>query len=278
MNRYWFRAALLPTGWARAVCLVVSQGRISEVRCDVDPVPQDECHEVAIPGLANVHSHTFQRAMAGLAERAGPASDDFWSWREVMYSFVDRLGPEDVEAIAAWAFVEMLESGFTRVAEFHYLHHAPDGSPYTDLAELAVRVAAAAAESGIGLTLVPVLYSYGNFGGIPAGGAQRRFMNDSERFARLVAASREAVRPLEGAVVGVAAHSLRAVAPPDLDQVAQLAGEGPVHIHIAEQLREVNDCLAWSGRRPVEWLLDHADVDTRWCLVHATHLNPAEVR
>jgi formimidoylglutamate deiminase len=278
MNRYWFQAALLPTGWARAVCLVVSQGRICEVRCDVSPVPQDECHAVAIPGLANVHSHTFQRAMAGLAERAGPASDDFWTWREVMYSFVDRLAPDDVEAIAAWAFAEMLESGFTRVAEFHYLHHQPNGKPYLQLAELAIRIAAAAGETGIGLTLLPVLYSHGNFGGVPPSGAQRRFINETERFSRLVAASHEAVRPLPGAIVGVAPHSLRAVVPPDLDRVAQLAIDGPIHIHVAEQIREVNDCLAWSGRRPVEWLLDHAAVDSRWCLVHATHLSVSEMR
>ena len=176
MNRFWFRIALLPGGWAHGVSIDVRQGRISGVRVGMAAEADDECHAVVIPGLANVHSHTFQRAMAGLAEVAGPAGDDFWSWRELMYSFVDRLGPEDVEAIAALAFAEMLESGFTRVAEFHYLHHAPDGAPYAQLAELAIRVAAAAAESGIGLTLLPVLYSYGNFGGTVAGGAQRRFV------------------------------------------------------------------------------------------------------
>src|SRR5580692_8057251 len=210
MNRFWFQSALLPTGWARAVALEVQNGRIATLRTDVVAAAGDDCHAVVIPGLANVHSHTFQRAMAGLAEVAGPAGDDFWSWREVMYSFVDRRGPEDVEAMAAWAFVEMLESGFTRVAEFHYLHHAPDGSPYAQLAELAIRVAAAAAETGIGLTLLPVLYSYGNFGGAAAGGAQRRFINDIERFSRLLAGAREAVRPLQDAIVGVAPHSLRA--------------------------------------------------------------------
>jgi formiminoglutamate deiminase len=277
MNRFWFRSALLPSGWARGVGLEVQGGRISALHSGVSAAAGDECHAVAIPGLANVHSHTFQRAMAGLAETAGPASDDFWTWREVMYSFVDRLGPDDVEAIAALAFAEMLESGFTRVAEFHYLHHQPDGSPYGQLAELAIRIAAAAGETGIGLTLLPVLYSHGNFGGTAPGGAQRRFINDTEHYSRLVAASHEAVRPLTGARVGVAPHSLRAVAPPDLDLVAQLAIDGPIHIHVAEQLREVNDCLAWSGRRPVEWLLDHAAVDSRWCLVHATHLSPTEI-
>jgi formiminoglutamate deiminase len=276
MNSYWFRTALLPQGWGRGVSIEVGDGRITGVRCDTTPAAGAECHGVAIPGLANVHSHSFQRAMAGLAEQAGPASDDFWTWREVMYSFVDRLEPPDVEAIAGFAFAEMLESGFTRVAEFHYLHHAPDGTPYGELAELAIRIVAAAADTGIGLTLLPVLYSYGNFGGVRPGGAQRRFLNDIDRYAHLVAACRAAVRALPGARVGVAPHSLRAVAPPDLDQVVQLAVEGPVHIHVAEQMREVNDCIAWSGRRPVEWLLDHAAVDSRWCLVHATHLSPTE--
>jgi formimidoylglutamate deiminase len=276
MNRIWFQSALLPSGWAQRVALELKEGRITALHVGVAAAAGDERHAVAIPGLANVHSHSFQRAMAGLAERSGPACDDFWTWREVMYSFVDRLGPEEVEAIAGLAFAEMLESGFTRVAEFHYLHHQPDGSPYSEVAELAIRIAAAAAETGIGLTLLPVLYSHGNFGGAPAGGAQRRFVNDTERYSRLVAASHEAVRSLAGGRVGVAPHSLRAVAPPDLDLVAQLAIDGPIHIHVAEQIREVNDCLAWSGRRPVEWLLDHATVDSRWCLVHATHMTPPE--
>jgi formimidoylglutamate deiminase len=277
MSRLWFRSALLPTGWTAGVSLEVHQGRLARVLSGVSPEAGEECHAVAIPGLANVHSHTFQRAMAGLAEIAGPASDDFWTWREVMYAFVDRLGPDDVEAIAAWAFAEMLESGFTRVAEFHYLHHAPDGSHYGQRAELATRVAAAAAETGIGLTLLPVLYTHGNFGGAPPTGAQRRFINDIDGFARLLADSHAAIRRLPDAIIGVAPHSLRAVAPPDLDHAARLHLEGPVHIHVAEQRREVQDCLAWSGRRPVEWLLDHADVDSRWCLVHATHVTPAEL-
>jgi len=276
MTTFWFQSALLPSGWAQGVSLQVQEGRITALHSGVAATAADECHGVAIPGLANVHSHSFQRAMAGLAERSGPAADDFWTWRDVMYSFVDKLGPEEVQAIAALAFAEMLESGFTHVAEFHYLHHQPDGKPYTEVAELAIRIAAAAEESGIGLTLLPVLYAYGNFGGAPPTGAQRRFLNDTERYARLVAASHAAVRTLPGARVGVAPHSLRAVAPPDLDRVMQLAIDGPVHIHVAEQLREVSDCLAWSGRRPVEWLLDHAAVDQRWCLVHATHLTATE--
>jgi formiminoglutamate deiminase len=176
------------------------------------------------------------------------------------------------------AFVEMLESGFTRVGEFHYLHHQPDGMPYVDLAEMSERLAAAASASGIGLTLLPVLYQDGGFGGAPAGEGQRRFVNPLDRYAALVEASRKAVAALPDGVVGVAPHSLRAVGPEALGEAVALAGEGPIHIHVAEQQREVDDCLAWSGARPVEWLLDHALVDARWCAVHATHMTAAEAR
>jgi len=231
-----------------------------------------------VPGLPNVHCHAFQKAMAGLAERRGPAHDSFWTWREVMYQFLETLTPDDVEAIAAQAFVEMLESGFTRCAEFHYLHHGPDGHPYDDVGEMAERIVAAAETSGIGLTLLPVLYTFGGFGQAPPAHAQRRFINDLDRFTRLHEASARAVLRLDGGIVGVAPHSLRAVSPADLVQVAGLAGHAPVHLHIAEQQREVEQCLAWSGRRPVTWLLDEMPVDPRWCLVHATHVTAEETR
>jgi formiminoglutamate deiminase len=194
-----------------------------------------------------------------------------------MYRFAGAIDPAAMEAIAAMAFVEMLESGFVRVGEFHYLHHQPDGSPYADLAEMGARLAAASAEIGIGLTLLPVLYRNGGFGGTPAGGGQRRFVNSIDRYAALIEASRHAVTGLPDGVVGLAPHSLRAVGPGALGEVIGL-GDGPVHIHIAEQQREVEDCLAWSGARPVEWLLDHAAVDARWCLVHATHMTDDETR
>ncbi len=216
--------------------------------------------------------------MAGLAERRGPAADSFWSWREVMYGFLGKLTPDDVEAIAALAMVEMLEGGFTSLAEFHYLHHAPDGAPYANRAELAERIAAAAAATGIGLTLLPVLYAHGGFGGAAAGPGQRRFLNDLDGYLALREGSAAALRNLPGAVLGAAPHSLRAVTAEQLTQLTGIATGGPIHIHVAEQVKEVEDCLAWSGRRPVEWLCGQADVDSHWTLIHATHMTPEEVR
>jgi formiminoglutamate deiminase len=274
----WFRSALLAHGWAECVRLGIEHGKIAEIATGAVPGPDEARHAVAVAGMPNVHSHAFQRAMAGLTEVAGPAADNFWTWREAMYRFVDRLGPEDLEAITAFAYAEMLEGGYTRVGEFHYLHHDPQGVPYVDRGELAARIAAAAAASGIGLTLLPVLYAHGNFGGQPPGAGQRRFINDVEGFQRVLDSSRRAVRGLEGAVVGVAPHSLRAVTPDELDAAISLADGGPVHIHIAEQTREVDACLAWSGQRPVQWLLDHASVGERWCLVHATHMTDEEAK
>jgi formiminoglutamate deiminase len=277
MTRLWFSSALLPGGWAAGVRLTVTDSLIVGVETGVAPDPDDERHGPAVPGLPNVHSHAFQRAMAGRAEhRAGPGGDDFWTWREAMYRFVDRLGPDDVEAVAALAFAEMLETGFTRVGEFHYLHHDPAGRPYADPAEMAVRIVAAAAATGIGLTLLPTFYAHATFGGAPRTPGQRRFVTDPDGFARLVDATRRATAGLPGAVVGVAPHSLRAVTPDELRAVVPLAAGGPVHVHVAEQTREVDDCLAWCGRRPVEWLLDHQPVGEHWCLVHATHTTAAE--
>jgi formiminoglutamate deiminase len=193
-----------------------------------------------------------------------------------MYRFALTMTPDDVEAVAAWLYVEMLEAGFTRVGEFHYLHHDVDGRPYADIAEMAKRVAAAAAESGISLTLLPVFYAHASFGGAPPLPEQRRFVADLDLFARLLEESRASMRSIGGAVVGVAPHSLRAVTPEELAAVVALAENGPIHIHAAEQVKEVEDCLAWSGARPVEWLLANAGVDRRWCLVHATHMDQAE--
>jgi len=278
MRGLWFESALLPAGWARNVRLTAADGRIERVASGVAPADADERHAIGLPGLANLHSHAFQRGLAGLTERRGSGGDSFWTWRELMYRFLERVGPEELEALAALAFAEMLEAGFTRVGEFHYLHHDRDGSPFADPGELAARLAAAASRTGIGLTLLPTFYAHGGFGGAPPGERQRRFINDPERFARLLEASRSAVLALPDASVGVAAHSLRAVTPHELAEVVALARGGVIHIHIAEQLREVDDCLAWSGRRPVQWLLDNAPVDERWCLVHATHATDAELQ
>jgi len=276
MSTLWFQSALLPGGWADGVRITIDAGTIQSMATDAAAVDGDERHAIAIPGLANVHSHAFQRGMAGLAETRGPSHDSFWTWREVMYRFLDRLTPDDVEAIAAQAYVEMLETGFTRVGEFHYLHHDPSGAPYANIAELAERIAAAAGETGIALTLLPVFYAHGNFGGCPPVAGQRRFLNDPQRFAKLMQASRAAIASLPGANIGVAPHSLRAATAEELKDILPLAQGGPIQIHVAEQMKEVEDCIAWSGARPVEWLLDHAPVDGRWCLVHATHLTAAE--
>jgi len=271
----WFESALLDDGWADRVRLTLAHGRIETVEAGVDPDVGDDRHFVALPGLPNVHSHAFQRAMAGLAEARGRADDDFWSWRELMYRFVGRIGPEECEAIAALAYAEMLEAGFTRVGEFHYLHHTPDGSRYDDVAEMSGRIAAAAEAAGIGLTLLPVFYAHGGFGGQPAGAAQARFLNDVDGFAALV--ERAGAKLAPDGVIGVAPHSLRAATPEQLRLLPPLAKGGPVHIHIAEQMKEVADCIVWSGKPPVRWLLDELPVDTRWTLVHATHVEADEV-
>ncbi len=275
MPAIWTETALLPGGWAQNVRITMQGGVIAEVETGVSAAPEDERHRITLPGLGNVHSHAFQRGMAGLAEHRGGNSDDnFWSWREVMYRFLDRLTPDDVQAIAAMAYAEMLEGGYTQVGEFHYLHNDPAGRPYSNPAEMAVGIANAASETGIGLTLLPVFYAHGNFGGAAPDPGQRRFITDLDGFARLYAQCAGVLS--QGDVLGIAPHSLRAVTAEELAELIVLQGSGPIHIHAAEQEKEVGDSLAFSGQRPVEWLLDHADVDARWCLIHATHLTDSE--
>lgn len=266
----FFGHALLPGGWAAAVRVDFSGGVITAVSPDSAAGPGVARHALGLPGMVNLHSHVFQRAMAGLAEFRGAEADDFWSWRTLMYRFALRMNPDDVLAAATQAFVEMLESGFTGVAEFHYLHHAPDGRAYTDIAEMAARVAEAAAATGIELLLLPVFYAHANFGGLPPLPEQRRFICGRETFARL----HERCQAL--APTGVAPHSLRAVTPEELAWLVALAGCAPFHLHAAEQTREVVDCMAWSGARPVQWLLANAEMGANWCLVHATHADAAE--
>jgi formiminoglutamate deiminase len=268
--------ALLPDGWHSNARIVVSEGRIASVEPNTTSQPGDEHHAILLPGMPNLHSHAFQRGMAGLAELRGPSADSFWSWREVMYRFALSMTPDQVEAVAAQLYVEMLEAGFSRVGEFHYLHHDRDGHPYANIAEMAECITAAAADTGIGLTLLPVFYAHSSFGGAAPNEGQRRFINDVNRFSRLVEKCHESVRTLNHAVVGIAPHSLRAVTPEELENIAAMAPGGPIHIHIAEQVKEVEDCLAWSGARPVEWLLANATVDKRWCLIHATHMTETE--
>lgn len=239
-----------------------------------------------LPGIANLHSHAFQRAMAGLAERRtiearparpGDAQDSFWTWRETMYRFAARFDPDTLHAVASQLYVEMLEAGYTTVCEFHYLHHAPDGRPYDDPAAMSRALIRAAHDTGIRLTLLPVLYMSGGFDGRPLTERQRRFGHDVDAYLRLLDGLRAEVG--DAVRVGCALHSLRAVPADAMRTVlAALPRDSRVHIHIAEQIGEVQDCLAVRDARPVEWLLDNAEVDTRWTLVHATHLTPDEVQ
>ena len=277
MTRLHFASALLPSGWANDVQVVITAGAIAEVTPGVAPAAGDERHGVALPGLACLHSHAFQRGMAGLAELRGDSTDTFWTWRETMYRFALAMTPDDVTAVATLLYVEMLEQGFTRVGEFHYLHHDRDGSHYADIGEMAARIAQAAEASSIALTLLPSFYAHGSFGGAAPHDGQRRFICSIDQFAKLMNASRKAIASLPRANIGIAPHSLRAVTPDELAAIIPLADGGPVHIHAAEQVKEVEDCLAWSGRRPVQWLLERAPLDRRWCVIHATHTTDAEV-
>lgn len=271
--------ALLPDGWARDVLLVWDAGgnlvTVTPGVSGIAGVPP--ARGLVLPGMPNLHSHAFQRAFAGLTEYRGAGDDSFWSWREHMYRFAGALTPELVEDIATHLYVEMLRAGYTSVCEFHYVHHDAEGRPYADRAEMALRIVAAARKAGIGLTLLPVLYQASGFGGQPPLPGQRRFINDVDAMLSLI----ERLRTSD-AQVGVAPHSLRAVPPESLRDVVDglhaMDPLAPVHIHIAEQQKEVDDCIAWSGERPVRWLLDNAPVDQRWCLVHATHVDAGEVR
>ncbi|OZI60215.1 formimidoylglutamate deiminase [Bordetella genomosp. 11] len=277
----WAADALLPGGWARDVALSWdAHGRLTAVRPGTAPAPdQPRATGPLIPGMPNLHSHAFQRGFCGLTEYRAQAADSFWSWRELMYRCAGRIDPAHAEAIATWLYVEMLEAGYTGVCEFHYLHHDPRGQPYAQGPEMAQAILRAAARAGIGMTLLPVLYQTGGFGGAAAHAGQRRFLHDTAAMLRLLDTLKPAC-DAQGARLGLAPHSLRAVPPASLAEA--LAGldaldpGAPIHIHIAEQVKEVEDCIAWSGLPPVRWLLENAPVGPRWCLVHATHMTPEE--
>lgn len=285
MRRFLLRHALLPDGWHDDVVVAADDAGIIQTVTPGDAADgaerSAECLDgPVLPGLPNLHSHAFQRAMAGLAERSGPGQDSFWTWRETMYRFAGKLTPADVEAIATQLYAEMLQAGYTAVAEFHYLHHQADGRPYDDAAELSWRILAAADASGIGLTHLPVLYRHGGFGERAPQERQRRFLHEADAYHRLLQTLAPAFRDRHDRRLGIAPHSLRAVSPALLrDAVAMLDeidATAPIHIHIAEQVAEVEDCIQWSGQRPVEWLLAQGLVNARWCLVHATHLTADE--
>ena len=252
-------------GWERDLAVGSTAGGVVRAR-------------FALPGMPNLHSHAFQRAMAGLAERRGPGDDSFWTWRETMYAFASRVGPDELRAIAAQLYVEMVKAGYTHVCEFHYLHNAPGGRPYADAAVMSRALVEAAREAGIGLTLLPVLYMTGGFDGRPLSDRQKRFGLSVDAYLGLL----ESLAALESDAlrVGIALHSLRAVPEVVMREVlaSPLARDRVVHIHVAEQIGEVQDCLSLRGARPVQWLFDHSNVDGRWCLVHATHLDESELR
>lgn len=264
-ERIIFRHALLPDGWAGGVAISFADGVITNVETGIAGGAG-----IALPGMPNLHSHSFQRAMAGRAELRGPSADSFWTWRELMYRLALSLDPDDVQAISTLAFTEMLEGGFTSVAEFHYLHHAPDGAHYDDIAEMASRIAAAAQATGIELLLLPVFYAHSGFGGQPPAEGQRRFINSLESYAKLHARCKALSH------TGIAPHSLRAATIEEINSLAQLNGAAPFHIHIAEQVAELEGCVKFSGARPVEYLLANAPVGANWCLVHATHITKQE--
>ena len=267
----FFKSALLPEGWAENVRIACAEGVVTGVEANAAAKAGEETHQLGLPGLPNLHSHTFQRAMAGMAEHRGDTPESFWSWRGLMYRFAEALSPDDIEIIATQAFIEMLETGFCSVAEFHYLHHDQAGKPYANIAETASRIAAAAEATGISLLLLPVFYAHANFGGTTPHPEQKRFINTLDCFEKLYSACRK-LGP-----TGIAPHSLRAVTLEELGFLVGLAEDAPIHIHIAEQMREVQDCLNWANARPIELLAREAELGPNWCLVHATHANPAEL-
>jgi formimidoylglutamate deiminase len=269
---------LLPEGWASDVVLDISaEGLISAIATD------QSCGAEAmrlsgpvVPALRNLHSHAFQRAMAGLAERAGSTQDSFWTWRETMYGLVRRMSPDDVEVVAAKLYSELLKGGYGHVVEFHYFHHAITELGRSDGFEMSMRILRAAETAGIGLTHLPVFYAHSGFGGSAPTAGQTPFIHSVDGFLALLERLEPECR-ITGARLGLAIHSLRAAKPDEMQTI--LSSEhtsGPIHIHIAEQEREVEDCIAWSGRRPVSFLLDEFPVDARWCAIHATHMTPEE--
>lgn len=275
--RIWADSALLPTGWASSVAVALDDsGRIAQVEADAPKA--GHCVGLLLPSPVNVHSHAFQRAMAGLTERRGPSpTDSFWTWRDLMFRFLGHLTPEHVEAIAAFVQMEMLEAGYSTNAEFHYLHHTPAGTPYDNIGEMSERIAAAANRTGIGLCLLPVHYEFGGCDRRGLGPGQVRFGNGLDRFLRLRDAASDALRDLpEDTQIGVAPHSLRAVASETLKAYSDQFPAGPVHMHLAEQVPEVEEVQAHWGARPVEWALENMALDERWCLIHCTQMTPSE--
>ena len=279
---FHFKAVLTPQGWRQNVSATLdSNGFFTSLASDNNPHLLPLIDGYVIPGGTNLHSHAFQRAMAGLGEVRGNPADSFWSWREVMYRFVAIINPDDLHAIAAKLYMEFLKGGFTSVGEFHYLHHAADGSAYDDPAQMSVAIIEAAQTAGIALTHLPVFYAHSGFGGAAPKPGQARFIHSLDAYAAILQSlEKNNSSPLNR--LGIAPHSLRAITPDELNTLEDFRKDilsgGPMHIHISEQLREVEDCVAYCAARPVEWLLDNAAIDDSWCLIHATHMTPKETR
>jgi formimidoylglutamate deiminase len=269
VKKYYARDALLPHGWARDVVIDVdASGDISRVEERSSAQGVEVLAGPVLPGMANLHSHAFQRAMAGLTEMRGPAEDDFWTWRELMYRFVERVTPQHAQVIATQLYIEMLQSGYTAVGEFHYVHH-PAGMLTGHLE--------AARTAGIAITVLPSLYRWSGFARRALEPRQKRFLSGVTVIMAEVESMRGELSP--DVRVGAAPHSLRAVDPESLKElVAALPADAPIHIHAAEQTREVEECKAALGKRPVEWLLSEMRIDERWCVVHATHMNQEETK
>ncbi|WP_371375666.1 formimidoylglutamate deiminase [Thalassotalea aquiviva] len=271
---------LLSDGWQQDKTLHIKDGLLVDITSGQDADAYVAAGAV-IPGMVNCHSHAFQRAFAGFSEQGSEGKDSFWTWRQIMYQFLDKIDVEQANVIASQLYIEMLKAGYTRVAEFHYLHHQSDGTAYPELAQMSRALFDAAQTSGIGLTLLPVLYRHSGFGEQPPTDGQKRFINSTEQFNQLVSACVQLAKDYDNSNVGIAPHSLRAVDLSSLQSVVahvrSLDAKAPIHIHISEQQKEVDDCLAHYGKRPVQWLLDHMSVDRHWCLIHATHINEQEI-
>ncbi len=278
MQKIHAHLALTPKGWVRDLCIEVEDSRIAQVS---NGLSKDHYSvDLLLPAPVNLHSHAFQRAMAGLTETRGPdPQDSFWTWRKLMFRFLDRLTPDHVQAIAELVFMEMLEAGYGAVAEFHYLHHDIGGQKYSNLPEMAERITAAAQSTGLGLTLLPVLYMQGGCDGRALKGGQKRFGCDLDLFARLHDESAQLMMEApKDYAIGIAPHSLRAVKPEALTHILEICPHGPIHMHLAEQLAEVDEIEAHFGARPTEWLLDNADINGTWSLIHCTQMTEKETR
>ena len=279
MKKITCKQALTSSGWLNNVAVSINDsGKIAEIKSNESLSSFDV--DVLLPAQSNLHSHSFQRAMSGLTEMRGEnANDSFWTWRKLMYDFLDKITPDQIETIASFVFMEMLEAGYSAVAEFHYIHHAMQAKQYDNIAELSDRIIAGAQRAGIGLTLLPVLYQYGGCDLRPLLGGQLRFHNDQDSFAKLHAAATKSIASAHSDYhIGVAPHSLRAASEDDLRFITELGKAGPIHMHLAEQIPEVKEVLEFKGARPTEWLLDNHNVDERWCLIHVTQMNADETK